>query len=29
MGAAAGPDGTLYVADSAQGRVWRIAYEKN
>jgi len=26
IGEAAGPDGALYVTDSQQGRVWRIAY---
>jgi glucose/arabinose dehydrogenase len=27
MGLAAGPDGALYIADSVQGRIWRVTYE--
>jgi glucose/arabinose dehydrogenase len=27
MGLAEGPDGSLYVSDSRQGRIWRIRYE--
>jgi len=23
-----GPDGSLYIADSQKGRIWRIAYGK-
>jgi glucose/arabinose dehydrogenase len=27
MGLAQGPDGALYIADSVQGRIWRVTYE--
>jgi glucose/arabinose dehydrogenase len=27
MGLAQGPDGALYITDSAQGRIWRITYD--
>ena len=26
VGLAMGPDGSLYVAESVQGRIWRITY---
>jgi len=28
VGLALGPDGSLYVADSQKGRVWRISYTR-
>jgi glucose/arabinose dehydrogenase len=27
MGLAQGPDGALYIADSVQGRIWRVTYQ--
>lgn len=29
VGLAQGPDGSLYIADSVQGRIWRVLYMKN
>jgi glucose/arabinose dehydrogenase len=26
MGLAEGPDGTLYISDSVQGKIWRVMY---
>jgi len=28
VGLAVGPDGSLYIADSQRGRVWRVSYDK-
>jgi glucose/arabinose dehydrogenase len=27
MGLAQAPDGALYIADSVQGRIWRVTYD--
>jgi glucose/arabinose dehydrogenase len=27
-GVAQGPDGSLYISDSEQGRIWRVIYQK-
>ncbi len=29
VGLAKGPDGSLYIADSVQGRIWRVLYQKH
>jgi glucose/arabinose dehydrogenase len=29
MGLAQGPDGSLYIADSQKGRIWRVIYNDN
>jgi sugar lactone lactonase YvrE len=29
MGLAQGPDGSLYIADSQKGRIWRVIYNGN
>jgi len=29
MGLAQGPDGSLYVNDSKQGKIWRILYKED
>jgi glucose/arabinose dehydrogenase len=28
VGLTVGPDGSLYIADSQKGRVWRVSYGK-
>ncbi|NBR72951.1 MAG: sorbosone dehydrogenase [Flavobacteriia bacterium] len=29
MGLAEGPDGSLYISDSKQGKIWRVVYQKD
>ncbi len=29
MGLAEGPDGSLYISDSKQGKIWRVMFDGN